>query len=193
MEEYQTNFRHTMKFFIDCTTKEQAKEVYRQLAKHFHPDKGGDPKLFQELQQQWDTFQSAQQYSYSSGFKTTNPFSPYATTQERAEAYFKTAYQGTDHVREIQRLRQENNQLRQSLAIEKDHSKCLQQQIWDSRKLCEQVHVDLKSANVTIFKQEKQIADLESVAHKKRIDLAFYKSLTALSAIYYIYKFIIGT
>lgn len=43
-----------MKFFIDCKTISEAKEVYRKLAKVFHPDKGGDAELFRELQKQHD-------------------------------------------------------------------------------------------------------------------------------------------
>lgn len=45
-----------MKFFIDCRSISEAKEVYRKLAKVFHPDKGGDAELFRELTTQFDNF-----------------------------------------------------------------------------------------------------------------------------------------
>ncbi len=45
-----------MDFFNSCKDKEEAKKVYRNLCKHFHPDKGGDPELMKELQQQYEKF-----------------------------------------------------------------------------------------------------------------------------------------
>lgn len=45
-----------MDFFSSCKTKEDAKKIFRQLAKMFHPDKSGDSTLMLELQRQHDAF-----------------------------------------------------------------------------------------------------------------------------------------
>ena len=45
-----------MDFFSSCKTKEDAKKVFRQLAKMFHPDKSGDSTFMIELQRQHDAF-----------------------------------------------------------------------------------------------------------------------------------------
>lgn len=46
-----------MDFFSSCKDKDEAKKVYRNLCKHFHPDKGGDPELMLELQKQYEKFE----------------------------------------------------------------------------------------------------------------------------------------
>jgi len=38
-----------MKYFGECTTIEQVKSLYKQLAKTFHPDCGGDTAIMQEI------------------------------------------------------------------------------------------------------------------------------------------------
>ena len=43
-----------MKFFYGCTTEKEAKDIYRKLAKCFHPDKGGSSELMKELKEQYD-------------------------------------------------------------------------------------------------------------------------------------------
>ena len=39
-----------MRFFNDCTTAEELKSEYRRLAKTHHPDNGGNPEVFKEVQ-----------------------------------------------------------------------------------------------------------------------------------------------
>lgn len=47
-----------MDFFNLCKDKDEAKKIYRQLCKQFHPDKGGDPELLKELIRQYEKFDS---------------------------------------------------------------------------------------------------------------------------------------
>lgn len=42
-----------MKYFNNINDFEQAKQHYRKLAKQLHPDKGGSPAQFQELQKEY--------------------------------------------------------------------------------------------------------------------------------------------
>ena len=44
-----------MKYFTEITTPQQAKEKYRKLAKKMHPDVGGSPIEFQEMQMEYQT------------------------------------------------------------------------------------------------------------------------------------------
>jgi curved DNA-binding protein CbpA len=66
-----------MDFFNLCKDKDEAKKIYRQLCKQFHPDKGGDPELLKELIRQYEKFQP----NASSGF------------QYRQSAYGSAGYQ----------------------------------------------------------------------------------------------------
>lgn len=43
-----------MDHFINCYTLEEIKERYRTKAKLLHPDKGGEPEAFRELQEQYE-------------------------------------------------------------------------------------------------------------------------------------------
>jgi len=64
-----------MKFFHGCTSAEEAKKTYRQLAKCFHPDKGGSTELMTKLQEQyesWDT-PTIDPNPFTAGFKTYTP------------------------------------------------------------------------------------------------------------------------
>lgn len=54
-----------MKFFIDCKDTDEAKVIYRKLAKLFHPDKGGSNELMIELQSQYDKFTPHTDISHS--------------------------------------------------------------------------------------------------------------------------------
>jgi hypothetical protein len=42
-----------MRFFKDCQTKEDIKKLYRELAKQFHPDKGGDLETMQAINKEY--------------------------------------------------------------------------------------------------------------------------------------------
>lgn len=42
-----------MKFFQDCQTKEEVKKLYRELAKQFHPDHGGDLVTMQQINNEY--------------------------------------------------------------------------------------------------------------------------------------------
>jgi DnaJ-like protein len=41
-------------YFTDCHTTDEIKTRYRKLAMSLHPDKGGDPAVFRELQSQYE-------------------------------------------------------------------------------------------------------------------------------------------
>ena len=42
-----------MRFFTTCTTKEEVKKLYRELAKQFHPDHGGDVVTMQQINNEY--------------------------------------------------------------------------------------------------------------------------------------------
>lgn len=80
-----------MNFFNNCKTKEEAKKVFNKLAKHFHPDKGGDSELMIELKkqyEQWNKFGNApldfDEYSTFSFNKIhrNTPFSQFHTFKQ---------------------------------------------------------------------------------------------------------------
>lgn len=54
-----------MKFFVDCQSEKEVKDLYRKLAKLFHPDKGGDKELMISLQKQYDEWGSVQPAQYT--------------------------------------------------------------------------------------------------------------------------------
>jgi hypothetical protein len=43
-----------MKWFTNCTTQDQLKKVYRELAKQHHPDLGGSVELMQEINNEFE-------------------------------------------------------------------------------------------------------------------------------------------
>lgn len=46
-----------LNYFKDCYTLEEIKERYRTKAKILHPDKGGDPAKFRDLQEQYESIE----------------------------------------------------------------------------------------------------------------------------------------
>jgi hypothetical protein len=61
-----------MDFFNTCKDKEEAKKVYRNLCKHFHPDKGGDPELMRQLTEQYEKFIPKNENNNSTYSRTTS-------------------------------------------------------------------------------------------------------------------------
>ncbi len=47
-----------MNFFNNCKNEKEAKEVFRNLSKCFHPDKGGNVELMTELNKQYEKWES---------------------------------------------------------------------------------------------------------------------------------------
>lgn len=52
------------KWFTDCTTIEQAKQLYRKLAKRLHPDNGGNEKEFVDMQNEFESFCKNPRHSF---------------------------------------------------------------------------------------------------------------------------------
>lgn len=48
------HFGHMKQHFSGCTTADQIKDRYRQLCKLHHPDTGGDEKIMQEVNSQYN-------------------------------------------------------------------------------------------------------------------------------------------
>lgn len=71
-----------MNWFYECRTFEQGRAKYRKLAQEHHPDRGGDLKTMQDINNQW------------ARFKKSNRPSPGArteTSQEERERYEQAA------------------------------------------------------------------------------------------------------
>ena len=47
-----------MQYFTECQTLEEGKKKYRALCFEHHPDKGGDVRTMQEINNQWAKFQT---------------------------------------------------------------------------------------------------------------------------------------
>lgn len=52
-----------MMFFSECKTKQEAKELFRKLAKQYHPDKGGSPEIMHNLLKQYEEFEEIKNHS----------------------------------------------------------------------------------------------------------------------------------
>ena len=64
-----------MKFFVDCQTEKEVKDLYRKLAKLFHTDKGGDKEIMLELQGQYNSWSASNEPSSTRyTFNTHIPF-----------------------------------------------------------------------------------------------------------------------
>lgn len=50
-----------MNYFKDCTTIDEAKKLFWDLAKKHHPDMGGDTAIFQEINNQFEQFTPGQE------------------------------------------------------------------------------------------------------------------------------------
>jgi curved DNA-binding protein CbpA len=113
-----------MPHFYDCTTKEEARKRYLQLAKKMHPDRGGNPEEFKTMQAEYDRFDQPQYRfnrvkhpEYNESFindffgQSSQGFNPFRTYTENVkpneftyENYFKTQ-------NEIERLKHQVNTL----------------------------------------------------------------------------------
>ena len=47
-----------MKYFSECRTQEEAKKLYKELARKHHPDVGGDLRTMQEINAEYAQFQA---------------------------------------------------------------------------------------------------------------------------------------
>lgn len=44
------------RFFQNCRTAEDGKKLYRELARKYHPDNGGDAEIFKQMMQEFTTW-----------------------------------------------------------------------------------------------------------------------------------------
>lgn len=59
-------------YFASCKNKDEAKKLFRKLAKQYHPDHGGSKEKMIELQKQYDLFIPASEYHFQQQYE--NPF-----------------------------------------------------------------------------------------------------------------------
>lgn len=59
-----------MKYFINCKTLQEAKELYRTLAKENHPDKGGDTSIMQEINAEFEHCCKNEMFGEKSNFNS---------------------------------------------------------------------------------------------------------------------------
>lgn len=103
-----------MKYFNNCKTKEEAKAEFRRLAKKLHPDAGGSQEGMVELQKQYDSFEETNaRFTEFQREWRSDMFQGFGNGYART--YTFNAHNNASHANqsgELQRLRDENNQLR---------------------------------------------------------------------------------
>jgi|HubBroStandDraft_2_1064218.scaffolds.fasta_scaffold34457_3 hypothetical protein len=79
-----------MGWFDNCKTEDDAKLLFRKLAKLFHPDKGGDNDLMMQLQSHYDSFFNLKMFplKFFSGNIPTNASIPLFNLQLRINFLF---------------------------------------------------------------------------------------------------------
>lgn len=75
-----------MKYFDNCKTIEEVRDLYRDLAKNNHPDLGGDVKIMQEINVEYA--------------KMTNVFTR-ANNPEETEQYYSEMQDVEEHLRKV--------------------------------------------------------------------------------------------
>lgn len=170
-----------MDFFSDCITQEQVKVRYRDLVKHFHPDKGGKPEFMIELQKQyegWDKKDKSEPYQFNKIKQ------PYDHTANYHDPYRDVPF---DHP-----LRKELFNLRNQLAGYKDHGSArfygndmgtLNKITRDFDARLYKAQQETKEKQEEIDRLKKDLAEMDGIAIKllKGIDdLPFFKKLGCL-------------
>lgn len=69
-----------MKYFVNIKTAADLKKAYLELAKKYHPDKGGDPEVMKAINAEFDEMRT---YFNKFGDK---PYAPNAASQEEQES-----------------------------------------------------------------------------------------------------------
>lgn len=91
-----------MNYFTGCKDKESRKKRFKQLAKKHHPDKGGDPEIFKEINRQYnekhEQFSTGFQYhGFWTGDYTFRRFSDeYENFKKQREEVFRREQEAAD-------------------------------------------------------------------------------------------------
>lgn len=99
-----------MNYFKDCKTQDEAKALFRKLAKQFHPDHVGSNEKMVELQRQYDLFNESSEknkYNFKQNvYQSSRGYGPFDSPFDGIDALYKRALKD-----EIRKLEAEINRL----------------------------------------------------------------------------------
>jgi len=164
-----------LNYFKDCKTIHEAKRRFRELAKKYHPDAGGDAKTFAEISHQMDNFTPSQpEHTNFSGYGGDEYFH---MAYERAQATKQSEYGQSGY--------RFNTSYTHSYSIPFDHpiheeKRNLEKQVFEAQanaryfeKKYEEFKAYLKNTNDFLFEKNREMAQKndEIAALKSQIEV----------------------
>lgn len=128
-----------MQFFSDCKTQCEAKDLFRKLSKHFHPDVGGDADLMRELIDQYDKYEYTPpvemptNYRVNDGIRFDHPIYAEIAKERLAAATYKHLWEHLNVTMERQHTHYTNIVMK------------LQEQLRDKEKRLEDIKENYKN------------------------------------------------
>lgn len=145
---------YLMSYFYDCKTKEEAKTRYRDLAKKFHPDHGGDVNQMVNLQKQYQAFIDE---------KLGEQLYQFNTTQKP----FSNTYYNVNMDNELHNLRQINQSYRENLNRYTDQIERLNVVIKNLNTQINQLNIQKKN----LLTEIESVNEISKMLHKDNVRL----------------------